>query len=72
MSILKEGKPVGLACDHAGYETVSYTHLGQRYNFQFYLFTEELKNTVVTAALLDCEEQIVVSKNFHNLNQEAL
>ena len=20
MSILKEGKPVGLACDHAGYE----------------------------------------------------
>ena len=46
-----------------GYWGIAVTE-GQRYNFQFYLFTEELKNTVVTAALLDCEEQIVVSKNF--------
>jgi hypothetical protein len=46
-----------------GYWGIAVTE-GQRYNFQFYLFTEELKNTVVTAALLDREEQIVVSKNF--------
>ena len=46
-----------------GYWGIAVTE-GQRYNFQFYLFTEELKNTVVTAALLDREDQIVVSKNF--------
>lgn len=48
---------------NTGYWGIAVTR-GQKYNFQFYLFTEELKNAVVKAVLLDREEHIVASEDF--------
>ena len=48
---------------NAGYWGIAVTE-GQKYNFQFHLFTEELRNAVVKAVLLDREEQVVVSEEF--------
>lgn len=48
---------------NAGYWGIAVTE-GQKYNFQFHLFTEELRNAVVKAVLLDREEQVVASEEF--------
>lgn len=48
---------------NTGYWGIAVTK-GQKYNFQFHLFTKELENAVVKAVLLDSEEQIVASKDF--------
>lgn len=48
---------------NTGYWGIAVTE-GEKYDFQFHLFTEGLKDAVVKAVLLDREEQVVASEEF--------
>lgn len=47
---------------NSGYWGIAVTE-GEKYNFQFYLYTTDLSDCIVKAALIDSKDQIVTSRN---------